>query len=108
MNAIKKYEQIYIVKLKDGRVYHLPLDHWKQVQQNWIETNKQCVLALWDDAIDGYLITEISLQKIDNDINKFIIDQPKQIRDKLMNNWVRYNSIQHVQNYIEAINAWKF
>lgn len=105
---IVEYKTFYIVKHKDGRTRELPDEFWKKTQQDRVTKNKQCVLLLGDDAIDGYDICEISKHKPASDIESYILSQPKDIRDKLKSLNKVFNSIEHVSNHIEAINKGEF
>jgi hypothetical protein len=105
--SIVEYKPFYIVTHKDGRTREVSEDLGKSLWMERASKNKQCVLCIWDEYIDWFSIVEIAKHKPSSDIDSYILSQPKHIRDKLKKISISFNSIQHVSNYIEAINRWE-
>ncbi len=104
---IKNYEPFYIIKHKDWRTREVTEQAGKKLQEKRITSNKNCVLLVWETAIDWYDVCEIWKHVPANDIESYIMTLPKHIRNKLKSLQISFNSIEHVSNYVQAINDWK-
>ena len=105
---IKVYEEIYTVELKNWKTYELPAQAAVPMKQERAKKNKQCVLLLGDDAVDGFEITWFYKKEVASDVDVYILSQSKQIRDRLAayakDRNIRWNNIDHVSNVIQGIN----
>lgn len=106
--AIKEYKPFRVVYMKDGETIEINETLYKQLQEalkQWFE-----FIPFWDDTYSKYQIKKICKKK-PNDIEQFILEQPKHIRDKIQqhakDHSINWNTIQHVQNYIDAIKWWE-
>lgn len=64
------------------------------------------MIPLWNDLYNKFEISSILENTVTNDVDQFILKQPKNIRDAIRGHEVmagiRWNSIEHVNNFIKS------
>jgi hypothetical protein len=101
MTTIKEYKPFYVVYLKDWTTVEITEQKKNDLQEAMLKGYD--FLPLGKDIYNKFQILCVK-EKIPNDIDQFILSQPKSIRDKVnayaTENNIIWNSIDHVTNFI--------
>lgn len=106
MNEITEYKRFYVIEFKDWFTKEIPEEAYALVK-------KQILSKEFNVEIDWEMYNLFDYKRITKkdhvtDIDAYILVQPQHIKDKLkayaQAKNIRWNSIDHVSNVVEAIN----
>lgn len=107
---IAEYTQYYVVSMKDWEQFEVSEKIWIRLQ-DYLQKEKPEFVKIGNDLYNRFEIKSVKPRKVVDGIQAYIMTLPKEIRDKLNfyaeTNKVKWNSIEHVSNVVEAIRNWK-
>ena len=110
MSAIKEYQHFYIIHLKNWETIEISEEIYSFVKNRLVNSDKS-FYEIWENIYNKFEIVKVVKSNQVTDIYAYILQQPKQIRDKIksyaVSNSIQRNSIDHVSNVVKAINDWK-
>lgn len=104
MNAIKKYEKLTMIIIKDWDPIFTTLSTAELAEK----LTKSEFILIWDELISKYLIQRARPYKPDS-IDQYILSQPKEIQEKIKirkqqmydRTWAVWESVEQVQKWVK-------
>lgn len=98
------HTKLYKLELKWWDSYQLPEQLWEHLKKDLLKGTSQFI-ELWNMVVNRFEIKRLSLIEATNELEAYIMWQPKAMRDKIetyaKSSWITWKSIDHVSNFIQ-------